>query len=218
MTPLARRVLAIASAYDGAQAALLNDGVAVAQGRVAEAMGLAAALPVMVAEMLDRAGGPPELVAVIVGPGSFTGLRAGLSVAAGIGLALGIDVVGVSLDEAFAPAAPAGRVLWTAVEARRGRVFIARGAGWEGFATDSLPAGTEPVALCGNAAKLVAATLAARGSDVMLTEARTPRLHDVAAAALLRAAGRLAPRPAEPLYVDAAEARLPAGGLRGAPV
>ncbi len=109
-------------------------------------------------------------------------------------------------------------MLWTAVTARRGRVFLDMGEGFAGYPTDALPQPRGRIAVCGNAANLVAATLAARGTDVMLTAARAPRPAHVAEMAALRHAGGLPPIPAAPLYVDAPEARLPAGGLRAAPV
>ena len=43
-----------------------------------------------------------ERVAVTVGPGSFTGIRIGVSAARAIGLALGVPVVGVSTLAAYA--------------------------------------------------------------------------------------------------------------------
>jgi hypothetical protein len=64
----------------------------------------------------------------------------------------------------------------------------------------------------------VAARLAARGTDTMLTTARLPQPLQVAAIGLRRHQGALPPLPPVPLYVDAPEAKLPAGGLRPAPV
>jgi tRNA threonylcarbamoyladenosine biosynthesis protein TsaB len=214
------RVLAISSAYGGCAAAVLNDGHAVARGQIDEEMGLAAALPELVERLLVKAAGAPNLVAVAVGPGSFTGLRAGISVAAGVALGFGIPVVGVTVAEALAAGLEdiAQRTLWTAIEARRGRVFLEAGSGFAGYATNAIPAATGRVAVCGNAANLVAATLAARGNDVMLTDARRPGPAAVARVALRRLAGELPPLEAVPLYVDAPEAKLPAGGLRPAPV
>jgi hypothetical protein len=60
--------------------------------------------------------------------------------------------------------------------------------------------------------------MAAAGGDVILTNARTIDPVWVARAAMTRQAAGLAPHEAQPLYVDPPEAKLPAGGLRPAPV
>ncbi len=186
----------------------------------AEEQGLAARLPVLVDDLVTAHGWGLDLVAVVVGPGSFTGLRAGISVATGIGLGLGIAVHGVTVAEALAEGLPAldGRTLWVATHARRGRVFLDTGDGAHGYNTNALPSAACRVAVAGNAANFVAGSLAARGLDVMLTSARAPIAVHVAAIAVQRQAGERAPLAPLPLYVDAPEARLPAGGLRAAPL
>jgi tRNA threonylcarbamoyladenosine biosynthesis protein TsaB len=69
-------------------------------------------------EALDRIG-------VTVGPGSFTGLRVGLSFAQGLGAALDIPVVGVSTLQALAWSRDASSGLTAAVvDARRGQVYL----------------------------------------------------------------------------------------------
>ena len=220
------RVLAISSASSGAAASLVQDGTTVAGGRIPVQHGLASALPGLVASLLVQAGAGLGLVAVVVGPGSFTGVRAGLSVAYGIGLGRGVPVVGVTVAEALAQEAALsgaealrGRTLWTATHARLGRVFIDTTAeGLHGYSIDALPAAPARTAVCGDAAVLVAGTLSARGADVVLTPYCVPRPVDVAAAALARAAGDLPALPALPLYVDVAEAKPPQAGLRLPPV
>jgi tRNA threonylcarbamoyladenosine biosynthesis protein TsaB len=70
--------------------------------------------------------GALERVAVTVGPGSFTGLRIGISAARAIGLATGVPVVGVTtLSALMAPlvAEPRSRLVVAAIDARGGRVY-----------------------------------------------------------------------------------------------
>jgi tRNA threonylcarbamoyl adenosine modification protein YeaZ len=193
--------------------------VTLAHAHAAEDKGLAARLPVLVMDVLSAGGGGPDLVAVVVGPGSFTGLRAGISVATGLGLGMGIQVHGVTVAEALAARLPPleGRTLWVATHARRGRVFLDTGDGARGYQTDALPGAIGRIAVAGNAANVVAGALAAKGADVMLTAARAPLVEDVAAIGVRRHAGELSALAPLPLYVDAPEAKLPAGGLRAAP-
>jgi tRNA threonylcarbamoyladenosine biosynthesis protein TsaB len=212
------RVLAIASASGGCAAAMVADGTVLSDEKIAAEQGLPAAIPPMVAKLIAEHG-TPDLVAVVVGPGSFTGLRAGISVAQGVGLGAGIEVVGVTVAEALAEALPnlGGRALWVASDSRRGRVFLERDGVLESVSLNALPTPRERVAVAGDAAIAVAAALAARGADVMLTSAKRPMPRHVAVVGQRRAEGALPALEPIPLYVDAPEAKLPAGGLRPAP-
>jgi len=198
---------------------MVADGTVVAEAKLAAERGLPAEIPPMVAALIAE-GGVPDLVAVVVGPGSFTGLRAGISVAQGVGLGAGIEVVGVTVAEALADALPhlGGRALWVANDSRRGRIFLDRDGVLESVALSALPAPGQRVAVAGDAAIEVAASLAARGADVMLTSAKRPTPRHVAMVGQRRAEGALPALPPVPLYVDAPEAKLPAGGLRPAPI
>lgn len=81
-----------------------------------------------IAAMLAQQGATPsalEAVAVTQGPGSFTGLRIGISVAKGLCLALGIPIIGVpTLDVvAYAACDPSLTVI-AVLEAGRGRLCV----------------------------------------------------------------------------------------------
>lgn len=67
-----------------------------------------------------------DLVAVSIGPGSFTGLRIGLSVAKGLALASGLAIVGVPTLEAYAhTVGPRSGTVWPVLDARKGEVYAA---------------------------------------------------------------------------------------------
>lgn len=67
-----------------------------------------------------------DLVAVDIGPGPFTGLRAGLSVAQALAAAIGVPIVTVSsLDVLALRAATGRRTIWPVVDVRRGQVATA---------------------------------------------------------------------------------------------
>jgi tRNA threonylcarbamoyl adenosine modification protein YeaZ len=220
------RVLVLDSALARCTAALVVDDAVVATRSEMHRQGQEAVLPVMAGEMLAKASGGQEensphidLDAVTIGPGSFTGIRAGLALAHGIGLALGVPIVGVTVGEAIADAFPhlVDRVLWTVTDSRRGHIFLERDGETVSLAQEALPLSPGKVAIAGGAALQVAARLAASGANVMLTDARYALPRHIALVATRRHAGALPPRTAQPLYVDPPEAKLPQGGLRPPP-
>jgi tRNA threonylcarbamoyladenosine biosynthesis protein TsaB len=214
-------ILGLDAALARASVALLRDGAVLAERMAAGERGQAAALPPMLAAALAEAGAAAtdlDGIAVTVGPGSFTGLRAALALAHGLALAAGRPLVGVTVAEALAEAlGPVGRGVWCAIDNRRGRIFLDTGTAARVLPLDALPPAPGKLVVTGDAAIAVAARLAARGDDVQLSDARLPRAADVARVGARRLAGMLPPLAAQPLYVDPPEARLPAGGLRPAP-
>src|SRR5271166_4542504 len=217
------KLLALDAALARCSAAVVADDVVLAERRQDGGRAQASLLPAMVREVLRAASARVhdlDGVCVTVGPGSFTGLRAALALAHGLAMGGGRPVVGVTVAEALADSLPrlGGRALWTAIDSRRGRVFLDIGGSVSAFALDALPAASGRIAVCGDAGIAVAARLAARGDDVMLTDARLPLPRHVAVVGGVRLRGAIAPLAAQPLYVDPPEAKLPAGGLRPAPV
>lgn len=83
----------------------------------------------MAEALLQNLGVAPSelgLVAVSHGPGSFTGVRIGVSAAKGLAWGLGIPVCGVSTLEAMAyQATEPGLILSPVMDARRGQVYNA---------------------------------------------------------------------------------------------
>jgi tRNA threonylcarbamoyladenosine biosynthesis protein TsaB len=220
------RILVLDSALARCTAALVVDDAVVTTLSEMHRQGQEAVLPVMAREILAKASGGQgeaspciDLVAVTIGPGSFTGIRAGLALAHGIGLALGVPVVGVTVGEAIADAFPnlGDRVLWTVTDSRRGHIFLERDGEIVSLAREALPLPRTKVAIAGVAALQIAARLAAGGANIMLTDARFALPRHIALVATRRHAGALPPRSAQPLYVDPPEAKLPHGGLRPPP-
>jgi tRNA threonylcarbamoyladenosine biosynthesis protein TsaB len=123
-------------------------------GHATRLLGLAASL-------LDRAGigwRDLELIAVGLGPGTFTGLRIGVASARGLGASLGVPLSGVSSLAALAEPALAQlddsdlEGVLTVLDARRGEAFVAaHTTSGEMLTARALPPGRLPV-LLGNTA------------------------------------------------------------------
>lgn len=123
------RILAFDTATWTCSVALVRDGLVLAERSERTGASHAGTLPRLVDAVLRMAserleGG--DAVAVSIGPGSFTGLRIGLSFAKGLGFAAGLRLVGVPTLDALALAAPPweGR-LCAALDARKQEIYAA---------------------------------------------------------------------------------------------
>jgi tRNA threonylcarbamoyladenosine biosynthesis protein TsaB len=198
-----------------------------------------AQLPEAVAGLLEVSGlaaGDLKAVAIGIGPGSFTGLRVGLSYAKGLKLATGCALIGVpSLDTlaltalAEISAKSASRLICPVLDARKGEVYAAlyrtSGDGLEKLSDDLVVTlenlaphlGTD-VLLVGDAKAEEACRLVVRaGGQVTCQEISGLRLRGRVVAAL--GAARLMAGEVdnafvlEPLYVRSAEAIFKVGPL-----
>jgi tRNA threonylcarbamoyladenosine biosynthesis protein TsaB len=213
------RLLALDGSLARASAALWVDGAVVAHRAVAGDRVQPTTLPPLAEEVL-RDAGALDAVAVVVGPGGFTGLRTAIALAEGIALGHGVPVIGVTTGEALAAALPeairAGREVWAAVDTKRGKIALERIAPGSLAAVPlrvmteaDLPRPEGPVAVVGDAAPLVAARLLAREGDAMLTASRLPDAAAAALVAALRLQGVLPMRDAAPLYAEPPAVRRP---------
>ena len=129
-------VLAFDCAVTGLGVAVVDDGRCRAR-LFEEGRDQAARLVPAIAEALDRAGVARRevgLLAVTVGPGSFTGVRVGLAAARGLAVGLGVPLAGIATtDVLLAQARPSpGEVAVAAIDSRLGDWFCALSAGSTG--------------------------------------------------------------------------------------
>jgi tRNA threonylcarbamoyl adenosine modification protein YeaZ len=200
-------ILAIDAAGAQASIAVTDDnGHIVARFSTPGRPGLIETLPALLADAVK--GQSFGFAAITIGPGSFTGLRTSLALAQGFCAGAKIPLYGVTVDEAFAQAFPTlSRPLWTAIRARKNRIFLIHNGVATAFADNDLPRPKHPIAAAGNAAPELAAHIAAYGGNVLLTNARHIDPAWVARAAIARLHAGLPPHAPQPLYVDPPEAK-----------
>jgi len=125
-------VLAFDCAVTGLAVAVVRDGAVLASHR-AEGRDQAATLLPAIASTLEQAGVARRdlsLIAVTVGPGSFTGVRVGLAAARGLAVALGVPLAGITTTAALlAEASAPDRLAVAAIDSHLGDWFCALGEG-----------------------------------------------------------------------------------------
>jgi tRNA threonylcarbamoyladenosine biosynthesis protein TsaB len=121
-------VLAFDCAVTGLSVAVTRDAAVLASHR-AEGRDQAATLLPAIAATLKEAGVARralELIAVTVGPGSFTGVRVGLAAARGLAVALGVPLAGITTTATLlAQAEASDRLVVAAVDTHLGDWFCA---------------------------------------------------------------------------------------------
>lgn len=132
------RIIAIeTSGRYGSLAAIEADGLELtlfaektfvpAHGRTAQAMAPGLKGLLVQAEWAAKS---IQLVAVAVGPGSFTGLRIGVTTAKTLAYAVGAEIIGINTLAVLAEQAlPTSTRLWTVLDAQRQELFVAKFGG-----------------------------------------------------------------------------------------
>jgi tRNA threonylcarbamoyladenosine biosynthesis protein TsaB len=126
------RTLALETTESVGSIAALDDGAVLAEMGLPRRQRTAQSLAPSVAELLSQVGWNPRdvgVVAVSVGPGSFTGLRVGVTTAKTFAYAVDAHLVAVDTLEVVAFQAPRDvGPLWSVIDAQRQQVFAARPA------------------------------------------------------------------------------------------
>ena len=216
------RVLAIDTALEACSAAVLDTerAAVVAHESLPMLRGHAEALIPLIARVLERARltfSELDRIAVTTGPGSFTGLRVGISAARGIALAAGKPAVGLSTLAAFAApliAADDTLPVVVAIDARHDHVYCqVFGPGGRTLVTPRLvplrealrAAATGAPRLTGTAANLLAAAWPEAVRPPASVEQR--QAPDIDWVARLGAAAVETGLPPKPLYLRAPDAQ-----------
>jgi len=215
-------ILAIDTALDASAAGVLDTdaGKLIAQESQAMKRGHAEALMPLIARVMKQAGvafTALDRIAVTTGPGSFTGLRVGLSAARGIALAANKPVVGVTTLTAYAAPVVSEngeQPVISAIDARHDHVYFQVVSGNGGSLIRPQVALIEEALgasrfgapyLVGNAAEIVAERWPAQAPPPFKVDAQPAP--DIAWVGWLGAAVSPSTAPARPFYLRAPDAK-----------
>ena len=216
------RVLAIDTALEGCSAAVLDTGRGgiIASETLTMTRGHAEAVMPLIARVMDQSEiefAELDRIAVTTGPGSFTGLRVGISAARGIALAASKPAIGLSTLAGFAApyiAEDDSTHVVAAIDARHDHVYL-QVFGTNGrtlvaprIATmrDAVRAAlTGPARIIGSAADMVAAAWPKGAEPPLLVDQRGAP--DIDWIARLGAAAADGYGPPKPLYLRAPDAQ-----------
>ncbi len=216
------RVLAIDTALEACSAAVLDTDRAAIIASESRAMtrGHAEAIMPLLARVMDQADiefRELDRIAVTAGPGSFTGLRVGISAARGIALAAAKPAIGLTTLAAFAAphiAADDASPVVAVIDARHEQVYLqVFGAGGRTLVAPRIAllreavraAVTGPARIVGSAAQLVAAAWPKSEPAPALVDQRGAPAIDWGAR--LGAAAAEGHGPPKPLYLRAPDAQ-----------
>jgi tRNA threonylcarbamoyladenosine biosynthesis protein TsaB len=224
-------ILAIDTALDACAAAVLDTyaGELIATESQVMKRGHAEALMPLIGRVMKDSGvafAALDRIAVTTGPGSFTGLRVGLSAARGIALAADKPVVGLTTLSAYA--APvvsenADHPVISAIDARHDHVYfqVVSGSGDSLILPRVAPIEEALGAsrfgaphLVGNAAMMLGQSWSSQAPPPFKVDERPAP--DIAWVAWLGAAASPNTAPARPFYLRAPDAKIPKAALQTA--
>ena len=120
------KILALETTDAVGSVAAMSDGNLLLELELNQQQRTAQSLPPGMKTLLERVGWKPadvQLVALTIGPGSFTGLRIGVTMAKTFAYSVGAEILGVNTLDTIAEAAPADVSALTAViDAQRGDI------------------------------------------------------------------------------------------------
>ena len=215
-------VLAFDCAVTGLSVAVTRDGAVLASHRAEGRDQAATLLPAIAATLVKAAVARRELelIAVTVGPGSFTGVRVGLAAARGLAVALGVPLAGITTTAALlAQAESSDRIAVAAIDTHLGDWFCAIREGDQApflTSTEALAErlGDRPCRVVGPQADVLAAKLAQAVAQLALPDAAViARLALADGAERWRQRNRVEGLP-RPLYLRGVNITLPDGARR----
>ena len=138
------KILAVDTATRGCSVAIVDQSSLLAEVTIVSAQTHSKHLMEMIHTALQGANLRVSDIdgwAVSAGPGSFTGLRIGMSTIKGLAMASGKPVVGVSSLQALAwQTLPCSNLMCAMLDARKGQVYCARYRSVSGALMQDLPA------------------------------------------------------------------------------
>ncbi len=216
------RVLAIDTALAACSAAVFDSdaGDALASETQPMVRGHAEALMPLIARVMDQAGiefSDLDRVAVTTGPGSFTGMRVGISAARGIALATGKPAIGLTTLAAYAApllAKDDSTPVAVVIDARHEQVYLqVFGRGGRTLVAPRIASLLEamrnatvaPTRIIGNAAGLVTATWpATERPPLLVSDQPAPDIAWVARLGVTALENQAVPKP---VYLRAPDAQ-----------
>jgi tRNA threonylcarbamoyladenosine biosynthesis protein TsaB len=220
-------ILAFDTAASSCSVAIGRGNTVLAHERREMRHGHAEALLPMIDRVTAAAGTTPgeiETIAVTVGPGGFTGIRAGLAAAQGLALASGARLVGVASFAAVAARLPrSDEPLLVALDSRRADLYVQLFAENNAFLSEpaavppgeltafvAVAIGNATLRIAGDAVDSAAAALVGRGG-VSVIPGSAPDARGVLGAAT---DGKFA-GPARPLYLRPPDVSFPKSRVNG---